>query len=266
MASPIVQSSPLTVISGAGATAVTLAGVTAGNAIVVTLAFYDGAASPVVVITDGTTTLAQKVAYSSGGNYSAAVVAWETGVTAGSHTIKVDASPTATTKYPAFQVHEVSGLVASPLDIFVSATTTGATVDPTSGATNTAQASEIVFTVLAVDANAASGTAAETIPSGYTALWAENNGSSYQIGAAAYQVLSAVGPVSAPWTGINLGGGAGAVAIAVSFKTATSSGVSGSAASTDSADTQSAHGTPRIVSSAAKTDSADTQTANGTPR
>jgi len=265
VANPIVQSTALQVVNAAQYASATLSGVKAGNAIVVTASVYSPNANDAPLVKDGSTTLTQVSAYTPGGNYSSAVVAWELNVAAGSHTITVQFTSKITSGYYVFEAHEVSGLGSTQPSVSTTGTTTGSTL-ALSGATPS-QSGCIVFTAIADDGSGSSSTGAATTPSGYTSLWQEMAGASYQIGAAAYQVQSTAAPVSPSWTGLNSAGGAGWSAVAVAFAPAGSSGVSASAAKTDSADNQAASGTitaPTVAAQAAQTDSADSQAASGT--
>jgi len=212
---PIVQSSALQVVNGAQSGSVTLSGVTAGNALVVTASIFSPTANDAPLIKDGSTKLTQVSAYTPGGNYSSAVVAWELNVAAGSHTITVQMTSAVTAAYYDYVVHEVSGLGSTQPSVSTTGTTTGSTL-ALSGATPS-QSGCIIFTALADDGNASGSTGAATTPSGYTSLWQEMAGSSNQIGAAAYQVQSTAAPVSPSWTGLNSGGGAGFAGVAVAF-------------------------------------------------
>lgn len=218
MAVAIVQSSALGLTQGAQSLSLTLSGVTAGNAIVITLAQYSTTANDAPVIKDGTTTLSQEIVYTPGGNYSVACVGWELNVAAGSHTVTVNTASNNTGAFMDAKIHEVSGLGSTQPRVFASNTiTTGTTLSISGG---TANSGDIVFTVWAPDANVASSTGAATIPTGYTSLWTEFNGASYQIGAAAYEILSATGSLSLSWTGLNGGGTNDMAAIAVVLEAA----------------------------------------------
>jgi len=222
----IVQSSALQVVNGAQSGAVTLSNVTAGNAILVTASIFSPTANDAPLVKDGSTTLTQVSAYTPGGNYSSAVVAWELNVAAGSHIITVQMTSAVTSGYYVFAAHEVSGLGSTQPSVSTTGTTTGTTL-ALSGATP-AQSGCIIFTAIADDGEGSSTTATATTPSGYTSLWQEMNGSNYQIGAAAYQVQSTPAPVSPSWTALNAGGGAGWAAVAVAFAPSGSSGLSSS--------------------------------------
>ena len=212
---PIVQSSALQVVNGAQSGSVTLSGVTAGNAIVVTASIFSPTANDAPLIKDGSTTLTQVSAYTPGGNYSSAVVAWELNVAAGSHTITVQMTSAVTAGYYDFVVHEVNTLGSTQPSVSTTGTTTGSTL-ALSGATPS-QSGCIIFTAIADDGNGSSSTGSATTPSGYTSLWQEMAGASSQIGAAAYQVQTTAAPISPYWTGLNSAGGAGFAGVAVAF-------------------------------------------------
>lgn len=216
MAALVVQSSALVVHNGDANAAVTLAGVTAGNAIVITGSVWaGGSTNNPMKATDGATALSVFQEYTPGGNYGSAIVAWELNVAAGSHTITVQPTTANTGCYFDVMAHEVSGLGTTQPSVTVGGTTTGTTL-ALSGATP-AQNGCIIFTVLADDGNAASSTGAATTPSGYTSLWSEMAGASNQMGAAAYEIQTTAAPVAPSWTGLNAGGGAGWAAVAVAF-------------------------------------------------
>ena len=266
MASPIVQSSALVVTNAAGTSAVTLTGVAAGNALVVTASLYDATANITFSVKDGSTAFAnQYKAYTPGGNYSQALIAWELAVTAGSHTITLAPSNGSTSSYYAWQVHEVAAasIGSATPTVTTSGTTTGATLTLAGG--TPPQSGDLIFTAIADDGYGSVSTATATTPSGYTSLWSNMAGSSSQVGAAAYQVQTSAAPVAPSWTGLNAGGGAGWAAVAVAFAPASGSGISANAATTDGADTQAAQATPVLQASAATTDGADTQAAQATP-
>ena len=266
MASPIVQSSALVVTNAAGTSAVTLTGVAAGNALVVTASLYDATANITFSVKDGSTSFSnQYKADTPGGNYSQALIAWELAVTAGSHTITLAPSNGSTSSYYAWQVHEVAAasIGSATPTVTTSGTTTGATLTLAGG--TPPQSGDLIFTAIADDGYGSVSTATATTPSGYTSLWSNMAGSSSQVGAAAYQVQTTAAPVAPSWTGLNAGGGAGWAAVAVAFAPASGSGISANAATTDGADTQAAQATPVLQASAATTDGADTQAAQATP-
>ena len=84
MASPIVQSSALVITNGASTSSVTLSGVTAGNALVVTAAVFDPSANTAIAVKDGSTAFPNSYnAFTPGGNYSQALVSWKLSVASG---------------------------------------------------------------------------------------------------------------------------------------------------------------------------------------
>ena len=266
MASPIVQSSALVVTNAAGSSSVTLTGVAAGNALVVTASLYDATANITFSVKDGSTAFAnQYKAYTPGGNYSQALIAWELAVAAGSHIITLAPSNGSTSSYYAWQVHEVAAasIGSATPTVTTSGTTTGATLTLAGG--TPPQSGDLIFTAIADDGNGSVSTATATTPSGYTSLWSNMAGSSSQVGAAAYQVQTTAAPVTPSWAALNAGGGAGWAAVAVAFAPASGSGISANAATTDGADAQAAQATPVLQASAATTDGADTQAAQATP-
>ncbi len=212
----IVQSStPLTLTTGAQTLVVSLSNVTAGNALVLTFAQYSPNANDNPVAKDGTTTLPIYYAFTPGGNYSVAGVAYETNVAAGTHTLTIQAKSGSTAIYACAQLHEIKGITSATPTVQVSGTTTGATLTLAGG--TPPQSGDLIFTVIADDGNGSGSTATATTPSGYTSLWQELNGSSYQIGAAAYQIQTTAAPVAPSWTGLNAAGGAGFAAVALAF-------------------------------------------------
>lgn len=232
MAGPIVQSSALVVTNGAGSSVVTLTNVTAGNALVVTASLFDLTANITFSVKDGSTAFPnQYKAYTPGGNYSQALVAWELAVAAGSHAITLAPSNSSTSTFYAWQVHEVAAasIGSATPTVTTSGTTTGATLTLAGG--TPPQSGDLIFTAIADDGHSSSSTTTATTPSGYTSLWSNMAGSSSQVGAAAYQVQTTAAPVAPSWTGLNAGGGAGWAAVAVAFAPAGGSTNAGTAAS-----------------------------------
>lgn len=224
MAASIVQSTTLGLTQGAQTLTKAITGVTAGNALVVTFVQYSVTANDAPIVKDGTTTLSKEFQYAPGGNYSSVGVAWALNVAAGSHTITLQSTSGNTSNYADMMVHEVAGLGSTQPRVFgVNTITTGTTLSITAG---TADAGDISFTVVGSDGQAAAGTAAFTDPSGYSPLWSETNASSYQPGAAAYEILTSTGALSLTWTGLNGGGTNDIGGIAVVFAAAGATTVS----------------------------------------
>ncbi len=196
MTSQIVQSTAKQLVSPGGSVTFSLTGVAAGNALVITLQ-YGGSSSNIAGATYPTGWTAQSVKASSGGGR--ADVAFITNVAGGTESVTVSA---AAGTYFTGEMHEVAGLAASPLDLVLTVTGGGTTLTPTAANHTTAQASEIIFSVVGYDPYNTGGTLGSTPPTGYTSLWQETDGNANAAGAGAYKVLSAITTVADTWTGL----------------------------------------------------------------
>ncbi|MDE2254327.1 MAG: hypothetical protein KGL42_08705 [Betaproteobacteria bacterium] len=184
--------------SGVSSRTFSLTGVTAGNSLVVQFNCESQNTNDPIVFPAGWTV---KQAFTPTG-YSSAVIAVLNNATAGTNSVTVHFASGTSGGYYYGLMSEVLPLAASPGDLYDTATATGGTLTPTSGATATSQADEIVFSVISPDLNVLAGTVSQTTPSGYTSIYNEKDANSYQTGASAYKVLSATQAISAAWTAL----------------------------------------------------------------
>ena len=222
-----VQTSPKVRGAGVSSQAFTLSGVTAGNALVISVN-YGAASTNTAQATYPANWVVSSLKSPAGGGREDIAVLPGNFVTGGSVSVTLTfASGT----YITGDIAEISGLdPASPLDLVLTATGSSVTsLTPTASNHTTSQASEILIGVAASDPYYASGTDTSTQPTGYTQLWQETNANSYATGVGAYKILSAITTVADTWS---VPGGTYVYAIAVSLKAATSTSNTATGAAT----------------------------------
>lgn len=194
----IVQSSALVTTQGTLDAVFSLSGVTAGNALVIEVAAYSTIQADSIKFPTGWTVYQ----LNSPGGYGSAAIGVLTGVAAGAQSITLQTTGGSSGAYFTGKIHEVSYLVSTPVDTgaVVTGTTTGTSLTLTSPAA-LAQASEIAFSVIAYDGTN-NNTDAIAASSPWGSLWTENNGASYETGAAADQTYSAGGTPTITWSGL----------------------------------------------------------------
>src|SRR5262245_1258611 len=186
-------------VSGTTWTVTASANTTAGNLLVVVANGVQAASNPVTITDSQGNTWTKTIDFTSGSSPNMAV-AWCIVATGKSHTSGVDTFTgtwTNTLGSKLLQVNEFAGVAASPLD--KSASASGASANPSSGATaTTAQADELLigaFGCWSASSPARTFTAGSgyTIASSYQLTWSQE-------GMCEYQVVAATGAYTAGCT------------------------------------------------------------------